>query len=278
MAGEAKSDNFMLGTATFMIGPRDKLYDLNPDEHSVGLVKNFQTSGTKEQATLGQGVRNDEVFAVVTASPVSGSFEMYEYTEGNLAYALGLDGSTYTEKAGDAFTTSGDVSFSTGSAAIPITDGVGQDVQVGEYLSLRTPSTDNIVIAKVTATNGISSGTASGGSATITVSIPDANSTQTIKAGSKVSVVSVLAMGDAEANLEYAAKVVGQLANGKWITLLYPKIRVNSGLSVAFSTDNFNNMPFEFTPMKPIAGDPFFAEFKGKSGDFIIDSVKSPLN
>ena len=46
MAGEAKTDSFMLGAATVMIGAMADLYDLNPTDHSIGLVKNFSTLGT----------------------------------------------------------------------------------------------------------------------------------------------------------------------------------------------------------------------------------------
>lgn len=278
MAGEARTNNFMLGTATVMIGPLADLYNLNPQDHSLGLVKNFTITGQPEQTTLGQGIANDEIFAVTTSNPTRGSWEMYEYTEKNLAYALGLDGASLADITGEAFETGSEVSFSGGSATLPILDATGQDVSVGNVVSLRDPSTDNITLAKVTSVSGISGGVASGGSATITVSIPDGAGTLTIAAGTKVSVVNVLDLGRTDVNKDYAAKVTGQLANGKWVTVYLPKFRVTSGLSMAFATDNFGNMPFEISPRKLIPTDMFYAEYKGKVGHFALDSVTAPLS
>lgn len=278
MAGEARTNDFMLGTATVMIGALADLYKLNPQEHSLGLVKNFTLSGQPEQTTLGQGIANDEVFSVTTSNPTSGSWEMYEYTEQNLAYALGLDGGELAPITGEAFETDSEVSFSGGSATLPIVDGDGQDIAIGNMVSLRSPSTDNIILAQVTAQSGITTGTASGGSATITVSIPDGSSEIVVPEGTKVTKVNVLDLGRTDVNKDYAAKIVGQLANGKWVTVYLPKFRVTSGLSMAFSTDNFGNMPFEISPRKLLPTDAFYADFKGRTGKFAIDSVRAPLS
>lgn len=58
MAGEAKSTSFVLGTATVMIGPRADVFELTPEEHSIGLVKNFTLSGDPSYLDLTHGVRN----------------------------------------------------------------------------------------------------------------------------------------------------------------------------------------------------------------------------
>ena len=80
MAGEAKTTNFMLGTATVMIGKPEELYDLNPEQHSVGLVKNFTIESQKESTDLPQGRTNEIAFSITTGSTTRGTFEMYEYT------------------------------------------------------------------------------------------------------------------------------------------------------------------------------------------------------
>lgn len=275
MAGNAKSDMFMLGTATVMLGAPEDLYDLNPEAHSVGLVKNFTLEGTKERTELTQGTTNDVVFTLTTGATTRGSFEMYEYTEKNMAYALGLEGSSLTTATGDAHVTSGAVSFSGGSATLALVNGVGQDIKVGNHVSIRDPGTENIVLAEVTSVSGITSGTAS--TATIDVEIPDSNSTLAIPAGSFVTVINILQVGSTDVDRNYSAKVCGQLANGTWITLLFPKVRVSSGLSMSFGTDNFGNIPFEFTPLKITNSDPFYTKFKGTAGFLASDSVQSPL-
>ena len=201
---------------------------------------------------------------------------MYEYTEQNLAYALGLDGGELVEVTGDAHVLSAEASFASGTATLQLIDGVGQNVEVGNTVSVRDEVSENIVIAKVTDVTGISEGTAT--TATIELTIPDSDSTQTLAAGSYVSVVNVLDLGSTSDELRYAAKVIGQLANGIWVTFLIPKFRVSSGLTMAFGTDNFGNIPFEFTPIRVNPTDPYYAEFKGKTGKMLKDSVKAPLS
>lgn len=277
MAGEAKTDSFMLGSATVMIGKPEELYELNPDDHSLGLVKNFTVEATKDRTDLTQGRTNDIVYTMTTGANTRGSFEMYEFTEQNLAYALGLDGGEIVTPTGEAHVVSTAGTFATGTATLEIAEGVGQDIQVGNDVSIRNPVSDNIVIGKVKSVTGLTSGTAAA-SATIEVEIPDSVSTQTVQAGAFISLVTVLGLGSTDVDRDYAAKVVGQLANGKWVTYLMPKVRVTSGLTMAFGTDNFGNTPFEFTPLKVTSLDVFYSSFKGLSGKAIIDSVSSPLS
>ena len=64
MAGFAKTKNFMLSTATVMIGPMADLHKLNPDEHSAGLVKNFQMTADPPFVGLGHGIKHNVVVHV----------------------------------------------------------------------------------------------------------------------------------------------------------------------------------------------------------------------
>jgi len=276
MAGEARSNKFMLGTATVMIGNTNELYDLNPDEHSVGLVKNFTCEATKDRTDLTQGRTNDIVFTLTTSSTTRATFEMYEYSVTNIAYALGLEGGAITELTGDALVTDGAVTFASGTADLTFVDAAGvQDILVGQDVSLRTGDGENVILAKVTAVSGITGGSAT--SATMTVMIPDSVSVAAISAGTLVSGVTVLEVGSTDVDRDFSAKVTGQLANGTYVTYLFPKIRITSGLSMAFTTDNFGNIPFEFTPMKVTPQDDNYIPFKGLSGKLVMDTVQAPL-
>ena len=42
MAGEARSIDFLVGTATIMLGLPADLRDFRPETHSIGLVKNVK--------------------------------------------------------------------------------------------------------------------------------------------------------------------------------------------------------------------------------------------
>ena len=276
MAGEAKTTDFMLGTATVMIGNPEDLYDLNPQEHSVGLVKNFTVEATKERTDLTSGRTNDIIFTMTTGATTRGTFEMYEYTEQNVAYAMGLDGGELITHAGDAHVVSGAASFASGVVSLTLADGEGQDIKMGNTVTLRDEVSENILLGQVTSVSGLTGGTAS--TATIEVTIPDSNSTFEVVSGTYVSLVTVLDVGSTDVDRDFCAKVSGQLANGKWVTLLMPKIRVTSGLTMAFGTDNFGNTPFEFTPLKVTPADEYYAAFKGTTAKLIMDSVAGKLS
>ena len=77
MAGEAKTNAFMLGTATVMLGAQADLFDLNPTEHSIGLVKNFNLQVDQTYTELTQGVQNQIVFSVRTGNKVMNTMEAY---------------------------------------------------------------------------------------------------------------------------------------------------------------------------------------------------------
>ncbi|TIT61156.1 MAG: hypothetical protein E5W90_32965, partial [Mesorhizobium sp.] len=66
MAGNAKTNKFLLSTATVMLGALADLHKLNPAEHSIGLVKNFQLTGEAQFTELTQGIRNAVVMSVRT--------------------------------------------------------------------------------------------------------------------------------------------------------------------------------------------------------------------
>lgn len=267
MAGEARSTNFMLGTAEVMIGPRDKLYELNPEEHSLGLVKNFVAEANKEFTELGQGVQNTMVFSRTTGITARCSCEAYEFTAKNLAYALSLDGTQFAPKPGMPLTLTGvSVNNADGTHTLTVdTPATPQALSVGDYVTLREPQNDNITLAKVQST---------GVSLTVEVDIGD---TKVFSAGTVVTAANVLAIGTNSEAQEFAAKVYGQMADGTWVAMYYPRVRITSGLSMGFQTDNYGNLPFEFRPMQLVAGDKYYAEFKGRMGHLAVDGIKSTI-
>ena len=93
MAGEARSDSFLLGTATVMIGAQADLMNLNV-ANSVGLVKNIMLQTTPGFTELTQGVKNTLVYSVMTSNKSMVQGEMFEYTSRNMAYALSIDGTS----------------------------------------------------------------------------------------------------------------------------------------------------------------------------------------
>ncbi|MDD4864778.1 MAG: hypothetical protein PHE38_12305 [Alishewanella agri] len=266
MAGDARTTNFMLGTAEVMIGPRDKMHELNPEQHSLGLVKNFNAEAQKENTDLGQGVQNVTIFTRTTGITSRASCEVYEYTAKNLAYALSLEGSQFQPITGTvrkltAASVNGADKTHTLTADSPVD---AQALVIGGYVTLREPQNNNITLAKIQ-------------QITPALIVEVDVGTKIFPVGTEVQACHVLAVGSSAESEEFAAKIVGQLADGTWVTLLYPRIRITSGMSMAFQTDNYGNMPFEFTPMRLVAGDKYFDEMNGRLANLVLNGAKSAI-
>lgn len=246
MAGEAKTNAFMLGSATVMIGPQADLFTLAPSTHSIGLVKNFTITTEPTYTELTQGVKNSIVYSVMTGNPVRAQMEVYEYTGKNIAYALGLNGSGL-----NPITTSTTLSAALTANATSITVTSPTGLTVGSYISIQEGSDDKIFFRKITAVT----------SNTLTLSSPIPVA---VANGAVVSKVNAIDIGSKDDQPFLAAKVVGQLADGTEVGILIPKVRVTKGFNLSFVTDNFGNMPFEFTCYDLAADDPNYAEFSGK--------------
>lgn len=245
MAGEAKTSKFMLGTATVMLGPVDELHNLNPADHSIGLVKNFRVQGTPGYTDLTQGVKGQKVFSVMTSNDIAASMEVYEYTAPNLTYALGLEGY-------DVSTTAASTTVTTAATAVGTSLTVAAIVGFsnGDWIAIDLGN-DNVIVRRLSAapaTNSLTVSQALG---------------QAVPQGAVVRKLAAVDIGSKEDQPFLAAKVVGVLADGTKVTLLCPKIRVTNGFSVGFTTDNFDNMPYEWSFYDLVSTDPFFSEFNG---------------
>lgn len=245
MPGLAKTNEFMLGTATVMIGTQADLFDLNPTEHSIGLVKNFSLSSDPSYTELSQGVKNTLVYSVLTQNSVRASMETYEYTAQNIAYGLGLSG-TYTK---NTVASTVDTQVTTGSD-VDVATGDGSNFAVGDVVMIKVDSEDDFVIRKVTAIS----------TDTLTV---NAAFSQTIPAGSVVEVVNVMGAGSKTEQPFYSAKVAGKLANDEPVVILIPKLRIVQGFNLSFSSDDYANMPFEFTLYDQVSTDTHYSYFNG---------------
>jgi len=250
MPGLAKTDDFMLGTATVMIGPQADLFDLGPDE-SIGLVKNFSLSSDPSYTDLTQGVKNTLVYSVLTQNTVRASMETYEFTSQNIAYGLGLAG-TYTKNTVES-TVASEV---TSGSDFDVAAADGANFAVDDVVMILNDSEDDFVIRKITAI----------ATDTITVNVAFG---QTIAAGAKVIKVSELGVGSKTEQPFYSAKIAGKLANGEPIVMLLPKVRIVQGFNVSFSSDDYGNMPFEFSIYDLVSTDPNYAYFGGDSAKII---------
>lgn len=246
MAGEAKTNAFMLGSATVMLGPQADLFTLAPATHGIGLVKNFTIQNEPQYTDLTQGVKNQIVYSVMTSNRVTAQMEVYEYTSKNIAYALGLNGASLTAIAASTTTTG-----ITAAAATTVVVTSASGITANDWIMIQEGTDDKAFYRRVVsiATNTL----------TLNAALPVA-----LAAGSVVQKVNAVDVGSTADQPYLAAKIVGSLADGTEVGLLVPKIRITAGFTLGFTTDNFGNLPLEFTCYDLTADDANFALFQGK--------------
>jgi hypothetical protein len=256
MAGNAKTKNFLLSTATVMVGPPADLHKLNPAEHSLGLVKNFQLTADPTYVELTQGIKNSVVMSVKNGDGLKASMEVYEYTLRNMGYAAGLDASGVSFDSISSMWLAS-AAYASAGKTIEVNSDITPSLSAGDYIFLQNGVDDKVHIAKV-ATAVFATGTT-----TITIAAGyEPAATVSFPIGTRIGKVKRIDVGAADVQPEFAAKIVGLLPiDNAPFTILLPKVKITKGLGVAFQTDNFGNLPFEFTPYSGVESDPFYSEF-----------------
>lgn len=242
MAGEARSEAFLLGTATVMLGEPADLFSLTPSANSIGLVKNFSLGADASYTELTQGVRNQVVFSVKTGNKIMASMEAYEYTAANLSYALGLEG--YAAPA--AVNTTTTVQATSTVSLLKLLSAA--TLTVGDYITIQTGAQDNVFVRRIAgiATNDV----------TLDVALPAVPAT-----GAIVKKANVVPVGSQTDDTVLSAYIVGTIADGTEVAILLPKIKVTKGFNMAFNSGDFQNMPLEFTVYDLIPTDAHYARF-----------------
>lgn len=249
----AKTNAFMLGEATVMLGPQADLYKLTPTNNGIGLVKNFQLVSDVGYVELTQGVQNNIVHSTMNKSMIRATFEVYEYTSKNLAYALGMDGSGLTTNT-VATTLSGAVtgSVTTPATSIDLTSATG--LAQGDWILIQGAAQDDIYVTQIASLTGTT--------ATVSPGIPAA-----VADDSVVRKVTRTALASSVEQPFLSMAAVGKLADGTQVKVVIPKIRVTKGFTMQFDTKNYGNMPFEATVYRPVSTDPVYTGFETRAAD-----------
>jgi hypothetical protein len=260
MAGSAKSTEFLLSSATVMIGPQNQLKSLNPAVHSIGLVKNMTITTETTKTELTQGVSNDVVSSIVTGNTVTVAGEVYEYTGKNIAYGLGLDATSgYEPKAAP---TPLAANVAAGALTFKVTGDVTSTYVAGSFGYLQEGQDDQVHIFK------ISNAAFAAGETTVTIAAGYGVPTGVTfsSAAGRAALVHKIDADPSQANKSFAMKMTGVLPEGNTpVTVLFPKVKITKGFSLAFSTENFGNLPFEFSPYTPVPTDVGYdADFRQK--------------
>jgi hypothetical protein len=249
MAGTAKTNTFMLGTATVMVGAQADLFKLTPTLHSIGLVKNFTMTAEPNYVELTQGVTNTVVDSQMNANAIRASMEVFEFTAKNLAYGLGLDGTSLAALTVSSTVATQIVGDNTIVACVLAASG-GTGFTANDFVAIEIDTDDQVLIRKIVSklTDTL----------TLDIGIPTG---VTIPVGAVVRKVHGVSIGAKVSQPYFAAQVTGVLGNGDRVTVQIPKLRLVKGFSLAFSTQDYGNLPFEFTLYDLVSTDTFYSNF-----------------
>lgn len=263
--GLAKTNQFLLSMATVMVGPMSKLFELTPAVHSIGLVKNVRVQTETQQVELMQGVTNDLVYSVNTTNNVTVNCDVFEHTAQNLAYGAGLDANTGWTPNNVVYAPSANVMAADTTITIAGTGNL-TGWNVGDWLVMQADGTDLVWVARVTAVNATTR------TLTFAATHPLPAGVTWTAATTKIWNVKPVPLGNNGTNF-LSCKMVGLLPEQtKPITLIFPKVRVTSGISLAFQNNEFAAMPFAFQPYSLIPSDTFFSEFPQSRRAYIFSA------
>jgi hypothetical protein len=251
MAANAKTNQFMIGDATIMVGAMADVFDLMPDKHGLGLTKNLAIRVETGNVDLTQGISQTPIFSVQNQFSPMASCEVYEYTARNLAYGLGLDGSGAEF---DANLTPGPFMLASNVVAaavsVPLAVGAGSGFVVGDWVIMQQAE-DYIFAARVTAKT------------TDTLTIDRAVPTGISYAVATTRIFrarSIGAVGGQNAFVSVKAAVI-MPKDKRPVPILFPKVRIARGFDVSLGSSDFSNLPFEFMPYPLTPEDTLYSSF-----------------
>lgn len=256
------TDIFNIGPATVMIGPMDKVLELTPEEHSIGLVKNIQVTTETNSVSLTQGIRNVEVDSQITSITNTFTSEVYEYTAANMAYAAGLDGKEFS-KSGSYFLAA-DVTGGESATTISVSadEDISSKFEAGSMMIMQSSTTEDYdkvlpvrVVSAVYEENKIN--------VTLEDPIPLGWNFQE---GDKVFTVNIIPVGSDSEQPYLGVKIVGVFPkSNKPCVIIFPKAKVTGGFTLSFTSENYGNMPFEIKPYVLSKTDSLYSHFKAIS-------------
>jgi len=249
MAGEAKSIDFLVGTATIMLGAQADLRDFRPESHSIGLVKNVKLMAEASYIELTQGIRNSVVHSIKTGEPVRASCEVYEFNAANWTYALGFSGYNVVNTEFETTVTTLVPSSSTGLDTFDVVATTGYTV--GDYVMVQVGYDDTVIPRKIVAKT----------TSTVQFDAPIKN--VAVPVGAKIRRCLVVSVGRKSEQPFLAAKIVGTMADNREIAIEIPKLRITKGFDIVFQTSDYANMAFEFTVYDQVPTvDPQYTRFR----------------
>jgi hypothetical protein len=160
---DVKNNAFLLGEATLMIAPygdATSVFELTPDLHSVGMVRNVTLNQESDQIELRKGIQQNLVDSKKSNVKTTLSAEVFEFSAQNVFYSLSMGTQSVALKRGKltAAAAGSDATITIASDPIPGDASTGitaaGDVPNGATILLQIPgngSNDYVLPVRTTA-------------------------------------------------------------------------------------------------------------------------------
>jgi hypothetical protein len=231
-------------------GDATSVFELTPDLHSVGMVRNVTLNQESDQIELRKGIQQNLVDSKKSNVKTTLSAEVFEFSAQNVFYSLSIGSQAVGLKRGKltAAAAGGAATITVASDPLPGDASTGitaaGDIPNGATVLLQIPgngSNDYVLPVRTTAAT-----TAAAPDYDVTVAIPAG---MDFPIGTKVWIVNEVGVGSTAEQDFFKVKVVGTMsANERPITLILPKVKISKGFQIQFDEGNYTSMPFEFAP------------------------------
>lgn len=247
---DVQSPSFLVGNATVMLAPvTEDVFALNPDDHSVGMVKAVTIGMESDTIDLRNGILQNLVDQQKSGVRLTTSFEGYEFTAQNFFRALGFADVAIQRRRGSLTANAAAAATSITVATNPVPGdansgitGVGNIPSGSTIIIQRDDQPDFVLPVRTTG--------AATGTGPYVVTLEDAIPTgMSFSIGDTVWVVNEIDVGSQATEDFFCMKIAGTLANYDVpIVIVFPKVKIIRGFNLNFSETDYSNMPFEVTP------------------------------
>ncbi len=257
---DVQKSAFALSSATVMIAPAfvTPVFDLQPDLHSVGMAQEVNITVDSSVTELLNGVAQVLVDSKRTGVRSSISANIFEMTAQNFMRAQANSGTPVVMKRGvlTAALAAGAVSMSLNSDPIPgeATSAIASlaDIPVGATVLIQRPGGE-VDYVFPTVTSGAATGA---GPYTVPIATYAIPAGMTFPIGSRVWVVQQIGIANQDSDDLFGVKIVGTLSNfDRPIVAVFPKVRIVSGFTLAFSETAYGSMPWQMGPLQLSKGE-----------------------
>jgi hypothetical protein len=251
-----KKNAFMLSSAVLMLDKfgNTPVFDLTPDDHSVGLSEQIAVVIDGSNLDLTAGISQVVVDSKRTNVQSSITGSVREYSAENFLRAQGLASAPIQPLRGklSAAAAGGAVSLTIQSDPIPgeaasALPAAAAAIPAGATLLIQHPDTPELVFP--TRSSAVS--TYAAPDHTVAIADPyDIPAGMTFPIGSSVWVVTEMEAGSMDQGDLFSVKIVGTLANfNRPVVYIAPKVQITKGFNLSFSEKEYGAMPWEMRPL-----------------------------